>query len=706
MNGFIKKFVNRPGLLFLLIAAIMVLPNFIFGPHSYVRWHDFGDATFPRYQALSQSFQTYGIHYWYVSGGGVDLLSNGTHFFNVFFAAFSLLPPWIALSALRVGSYFFAGYFMYRILREHVGLKPWVGVMGGLFFIAVGNGFPNMNNFFGIGAIPFLLWSLNRLHGRSVWVAYSGAGLLGVAFSLTAFIHMTGLVLPIIFGWLLFNRGDERWRLTMIFMTFGAFALLTQLDMLAAMVVNMPLSHRNGWDPQGGNLDPFFQWALQPLYLLPLTGVLHPRTRDRWGIFIVGTILVLLAICALEQPLRMIVGGYLPFLKSYNFSHLMKPMPFLVAASAAWGLNVITPILPQAPLMGRRITAASAMVVLSFLVGVYPLTKMLWFDARDWVMWGGYTAIWGSPNVQHLADEFSASPSPFRVASIQENGLQAAYANAYGLETADSYLNAYPRTYHSYWRMIIEPYLDRNPEAKLYFDFWGSRIGLWTDDGHPVLLNVDNYFRPHLLALLNVRYLITTVPLDHPRLTLLEKTRPDVFWDTLSTKEKVLHRLKENFSGRHVMVYRLKDELPRWFLAGAVRTFVNADELRLGLVSSTASELEKTVWLPEDVAHGIGSRPGPASPQGRVIKRFYSPDRIVLETELQVPAFLVVSNTYSPYWKVFVNGREGKILPAYGTLWAVELDGGRHTVEFLYRPPYALFSKISSGQGSAASFPQ
>jgi uncharacterized membrane protein YfhO len=49
-------------------------------------------------------------------------------------------------------------------------------------------------------------------------------------------------------------------------------------------------------------------------------------------------------------------------------------------------------------------------------------------------------------------------------------------------------------------------------------------------------------------------------------------------------------------------------------------------------------------------------------------------------------SLLVVSDTYYPGWKAFVNGKETKIYRADYAFRAIPLDAGTHRVEFIYDP--------------------
>jgi len=66
----------------------------------------------------------------------------------------------------------------------------------------------------------------------------------------------------------------------------------------------------------------------------------------------------------------------------------------------------------------------------------------------------------------------------------------------------------------------------------------------------------------------------------------------------------------------------------------------------------------------------------------------YTPDNIKLNVEIDGTAMLIVTNTYSPYWRVLVNEIESKIVPAYHTFWGVHIESGINEINFIYDPPY------------------
>jgi hypothetical protein len=74
----------------------------------------------------------------------------------------------------------------------------------------------------------------------------------------------------------------------------------------------------------------------------------------------------------------------------------------------------------------------------------------------------------------------------------------------------------------------------------------------------------------------------------------------------------------------------------------------------------------------------------------------YGNSRVVIEASLGGAGILVLADSYYPGWRVFVDGREGKILRANHFFRGVELSPGEHHVEFDYEPwSFALGLRIS-----------
>jgi uncharacterized membrane protein YfhO len=61
---------------------------------------------------------------------------------------------------------------------------------------------------------------------------------------------------------------------------------------------------------------------------------------------------------------------------------------------------------------------------------------------------------------------------------------------------------------------------------------------------------------------------------------------------------------------------------------------------------------------------------------------------IHIELEIEKPGILVLSESSYPGWQVFVDGQEKKCLWLNLLFQGVEVEKGRHRIDFIYRPKY------------------
>ena len=94
-------------------------------------------------------------------------------------------------------------------------------------------------------------------------------------------------------------------------------------------------------------------------------------------------------------------------------------------------------------------------------------------------------------------------------------------------------------------------------------------------------------------------------------------------------------------------------------------------------------EIDSTVYLDEDV---LFQRPAPVGGDDSVTLTSDRPNEVIVDASLGSPGFLVLSDSYYPGWKVYVDGKEEKLLKADFMLRAVQLSDGRHQIRFSYEP--------------------
>jgi len=171
-------------------------------------------------------------------------------------------------------------------------------------------------------------------------------------------------------------------------------------------------------------------------------------------------------------------------------------------------------------------------------------------------------------------------------------------------------------------------------------------------------LKKSNY---HLIDIMNARYVVTSHPFpDVPFFELV--------WEGV------------DFEGRQRRVYENTRALPRLFFVDRYRTLEPEEILAiLPTLPSNGVDLSETVLLETEP----GVRPVSKAGAEASITH-YALNEIRVDAKLRSPAILVLSEVFYPRWKVYVDGKEGKVLKADYLLRAVALTAGDHEVVFRY----------------------
>jgi hypothetical protein len=164
-----------------------------------------------------------------------------------------------------------------------------------------------------------------------------------------------------------------------------------------------------------------------------------------------------------------------------------------------------------------------------------------------------------------------------------------------------------------------------------------------------------------LIHMMNARYFITTHPFpDVPFLELLWKG--------------------QDYRGRQRHVYENHGALPRVYFVDSYQVGEPDEILNLlPTLPISGVDLSETVLLEEDPDIEPVSKAGAMASISD-----YGCNEIRVDARLPSPAILVLSEVFYPRWRVYIDGREGKIMKANYLLRAVALPEGDHEIVFRY----------------------
>jgi hypothetical protein len=188
-------------------------------------------------------------------------------------------------------------------------------------------------------------------------------------------------------------------------------------------------------------------------------------------------------------------------------------------------------------------------------------------------------------------------------------------------------------------------------------------------NGHPQEYHDANIypdgFSSPLLDLLNIRYVVipAEIPDDRDDLQTLMQQLPTIYVD-----EQV--RVLENAQA-----------VPRAWIVHEARQVVRGEALPL--LASGEVDPRQTALL-ETSPPDLAPVADPSSESVTIVNE--SPDRIELSTATDAPGLLMVSETYDPGWKAYVDGEPAEVMVADHLLRAVPIPAGDHSVELRYEP--------------------
>ncbi len=214
-------------------------------------------------------------------------------------------------------------------------------------------------------------------------------------------------------------------------------------------------------------------------------------------------------------------------------------------------------------------------------------------------------------------------------------------------------------------------------------DIWGIDVirSKRSDDLYKAFIGAPSISATRLIDLYGIKYVVSVTPLDGDSRFELIYARTE----GLQGRREDL--LKENT----IKLYKNLGSSPRAWLA---KTFKVLDSKAI-LSKMTQKEFhpDQEVLLEEEPPHpfplprtGEGEVRGQDSLASRVEILSETNNRLELLAKSTEDDFLILSDTYYPGWRVYVDGNPQKIYQANYAFRAVPLSAGAHQVKFIYDP--------------------
>lgn len=147
------------------------------------------------------------------------------------------------------------------------------------------------------------------------------------------------------------------------------------------------------------------------------------------------------------------------------------------------------------------------------------------------------------------------------------------------------------------------------------------------------------------------------------------------------------YRIDPVYSDDQYEVFLNEQAYPRAYLVYSAIVVKNDQEI-IDIMFDEKTDLRRTVVLEKNLPVDFGDCAETQAPNTAVDLKEYTPNTVTIQTQSSCPAILVLTDTYYPDWKVYIDDTEGDIHRADFAFRAVVVPEGIHTVEFIYENRY------------------
>jgi len=124
------------------------------------------------------------------------------------------------------------------------------------------------------------------------------------------------------------------------------------------------------------------------------------------------------------------------------------------------------------------------------------------------------------------------------------------------------------------------------------------------------------------------------------------------------------------------------------------------DDSAFGAFGVTNMDFRKVVFLPEEARSHISAQ---GQPTALVLGSHFENQKVELRADAPTNSLVVISQTYYPAWKAYIDGQPAKLWRANYAFQAVEVPAGRHRVELRYEDRVFNAGAMLSGLGMVIS---
>lgn len=384
--------------------------------------------------------------------------------------------------------------------------------------------------------------------------------------------------------------------------------------------------------------------------------------------------------------------------------------------------------------LAPSVSVAANALVLAALCGtlgsalyIFDLTATTLRSMRRMAVDGSnFAAYYQHPQLVELASQNPDFES-YRVATVLLNGpdvtghgpccepretsLSPGFQTAYSFEIADAYMSNLTRRSVDFWdlaivgrpgfpradfdRLVRERFvLPQHAFTQKLYLFQPIGTGQVSSDGcirPTVPIDFSAQYNLDMLSLDNVKFVVSAIPLVDQRLKLLPSHLRSELGALQCASEAVrLAAFRDRgLVGRPLFIYRNDAVVPRVFAPETLEIVADDNAVYQALLGRSAAELRKAAVVSRrDLPMNLDHAAGAAQIDIRKTSVLRG-DHLQIEVDSDTGGIIVVSSSYSPYWRADTAQVSLPVFPAYHTFIGISVPPGQQLVDLRYRPPYS-----------------
>ena len=694
-----KKISNKfkyISVIFLLWALWLSSHSLLLGPYSYTQIHDNAESYLPAKLSIETLNNLYPFSKWNHQWQAGSDISGTTFVSDIDMLFFLFFPGWLAYGLFLFTQRFIAGYFFYRLLSDYVNVDRASAICSGLLYSFFSyqsiNG--QWDGFFlqsglWLPGLPFILWAFEGIRRKKALTSIAGTIALGIFIGISSIYVYSMFAFVAVTIWLIFVN-PYKWKksLSLIIICMLAW-LISESPFIVAGIMNGPFSQRINRD--SGHFLLGTAWHVVKLMIKEntiqigsiLLTMLITRKFYKKNILLVCFSIILLLFFLFYSFFFNYVQIHFGFLKVIRLNKVYLIVPFLITAAFGISLSLIKDLTITDKAGNNKIKFQSIIIIIVLSALVLQSVANKETALRNMMKGHIYANLFEHPIIKQLYEK--SKNEIFRVTTIGGSGalMPPSATWAYGFDTTDGTVPMHPMCYKKFWSEIISSEIKEE-----FMKRKGCEFALY------LTKETENYsseiFDQEMLSLLNVKYVISNIPLNNSSMKPIYfplNSELERGWN-----ERFKLRTFKFLTGKYtpyfpIYIYENKVVLPRYFLVGKIKKFENQISLIQGLKQSSINELKEYAFVQnKDVDSKWNNLEG--KNHGNIFLIKESQNRLTLKTHSDKASILIVSQTYTPFWKVYVDNIECKIFTVDYTLQGVYISKGDHIVDFVYDPSY------------------